>query len=328
MLPNITGNRTVAATWSELGHVFLWDLSKQLTVVEECKSTETFNKGRAPPKHFYKFSGHKVEGYAMDWSPMAQGFLATGDCNKNIHIWKPEESFSWKVDSNPLIGHTSSVEDIQWSPTEPTVLASCSVDKSIRIFDIRSKPSSACMITAREAHSTDINVISWNRKDSTFLLSGGDDGAIKTWDLRMFAKVTKNATTTPAPIAMFRHHVQPVTSIEWHPNDSTVFAASSDDNQITLWDLAVEKDDEEEEEEENEEMKASSSHHGDDKSLGGTSSKENSPQDGRLNQLPPQLLFIHQGQNEVKEVHWHPQIDGLLISTALSGFDIFRTVSV
>lgn len=290
--------------------------------MEESKLTETFNKARSPPKHFYKFSGHKVEGYAMDWSPIAHGFLATGDCNKNIHIWRPHDSFSWKVDPIPLIGHTSSVEDIQWSPTEPTVLASCSVDKSIRIFDIRSKPSSACMITARDAHSSDINVISWNRKDSTFLLSGGDDGAIKTWDLRMFAKVTKSMTGSPPPLALFKHHLQPVTSIEWHPSDSTVFAASSDDNQITLWDLAVEKDDEEDDH-----IRPPSSLD-DHKSLGGTSSKENTPTDPRLNQLPPQLLFIHQGMNEVKEVHWHPQIDGLLISTALSGFDIFRTVSV
>ena len=34
----------------------------------------------------------------------------------------------------------------------------------------------------------------------------------------------------------------PVTSVEWHPQDSGVFAASGADNQITQWDLAGERD--------------------------------------------------------------------------------------
>jgi WD40 repeat protein len=46
--------------------------------------------------------------------------LATGDCSKNIHIWKPNET-EWLVDQRPFVGHTSSVEDIQWSPNEQSV---------------------------------------------------------------------------------------------------------------------------------------------------------------------------------------------------------------
>lgn len=34
----------------------------------------------------------------------------------------------------------------------------------------------------------------------------------------------------------------PVVTVEWHPTDSAVFASGGADNQISLWDLSVEKD--------------------------------------------------------------------------------------
>lgn len=46
--------------------------------------------------------------------------------------------------------------------------------------------------------------------------------------------------------------------------------ASSEDDQITIWDLSVEQDESE-----------------------------------NLKGVPPQLLFIHMGQNEIKEVNYH-----------------------
>lgn len=69
-----------------------------------------------------------------------------------------------------------------------------------------------------------------------FLFLGGDDGFLHIWDLRRFQQKT--------PVATFKHHTQPVTTVEWHPTDSAVFSSGGSDNQIALWDLSVEKDDE------------------------------------------------------------------------------------
>lgn len=107
------------------------------------------------------------------------------------------------------------------------------------------------------------------------------------------------------PSASTRYHVTlflqgPITSIEWHPTDESMLAASGADNQLSVWDLSVEADDE-----------AASTMGGGAVSAG-------------LEDLPPQLLFIHQGQTDIKELHFHPQIPGAIMSTAADGFNIFK----
>ncbi|RNA37750.1 Glutamate-rich WD repeat-containing 1 [Brachionus plicatilis] len=282
-------DKVVAATWSELGRVYLWDLTVPLKAVSDSKLMSEFVKSDSQLPLF-QFNGHQSEGFALDWSLSVKGQLATGDCQKNIHVWKMNES-GWNVDQRPFVGHSSSVEDIQWSPNETTVFASCSSDKSIRVWDIRCSPLKANMLTCDQAHGTDVNVINWNRNEP-FIVSGGDDGQIKIWDLRLFKD--------NRPVGILKYHGKPITSVEWNTHDSTVFAASSEDNQLSIWDLAVEKDDEEQ--------------------------MEDDDQSGK--DLPPQLLFIHQGQKEMKELHWHSQIPGVLVSTAHTGFNIFKTISV
>ena len=309
------GDRTVAATFSELGVVHLWDLSNPLAAIEDASAVAKWNKHQEknPQKAIFSFAGHNSEGYAIDWSPTTDGRLATGDCLKHIFLWNLAEG-GWIVDQAPLTGHTNSVEDLQWSPNEEQILASCSVDRSLRVWDVRMKASAAIVLPS--AHNADINVISWNKLEKAFILSGGDDGAVKVWDLRYVRKggSAGGDSSTCKPVATFKHHQQPITSVEWHPTDGTVFAASSDD-QITLWDLAVEADAD----------AAVQDGSGEDAGDGGEVKTED---DKEVAKLPPQLLFIHQGQKEVKEVHWHAQLPGVLISTAMNGFDIFRTISV
>jgi len=281
---NFSNETVLAANWSERGAVHIWNLAEQLKATSDKHAMSNFisnvQKNLTP---VYSFDGFTNEGYALDWSTVKPGHLLSGDNSRNIHLFKPVDNASWSVEQRPYSGHQAAVEDIQWSPTEGSVFASCSTDKSVKIWDIRAPPNKACMISVDNAHDMDVNVISWNKKEP-FIVSGGDDGVIKVWDLR---KIQEKKS-----VAYFKHHTGPITSIEWCPQDSSVFAASGEDNQVTQWDLAVERE-----------------------------SEENVD-------VPPQLLFVHQGQEDVKEIHWHSQIDGMLLSTANSGFNVFKTISV
>ncbi|KAL5175273.1 Glutamate-rich WD repeat-containing protein 1 [Glycine soja] len=289
-------NPHICAAWADTGHVQVWDLNSHLNVLAETETegvqgvAAVFNQDP-----LYKFK-HKDEGYAIDWSPLVPGKLASGDCNNCIYLWEPTSAGTWNVDNAPFIGHTASVEDLQWSPTESYVFASCSVDGNIAIWDTRLGKSPAASF---KAHNADVNVMSWNRLASCMLASGSDDGTISIRDLRLLKE-------GDSVVAHFEYHKHPITSIEWSPHEASSLAVSSSDNQLTIWDLSLEKDEEEEAE-----FKAK------------TKEQVNAPED-----LPPQLLFIHQGQKDLKELHWHTQIPGMIVSTAEDGFNVLMPSNI
>ena len=95
------------------------------------------------------------------------------------------------------------------------------------------------------------------------------------------------------PISNIRWHSQPITSIQFQPREECMLAVSSDDNKLSMWDFSVEPD-------------------------------ENAP----LNEeIPPQLMFLHQGQDvtgHIKELRFHPHYDSMILTTAEDSYNVFR----
>eukprot|EP01090_Pellita_catalonica_P023774 TRINITY_DN9974_c0_g1_i2.p1 TRINITY_DN9974_c0_g1~~TRINITY_DN9974_c0_g1_i2.p1 ORF type:complete len:491 (+),score=80.30 TRINITY_DN9974_c0_g1_i2:31-1473(+) len=194
----------------------------------------------------------------------------------------------WDVGSTSFTAHTASVEDIQWSPKEANVFASCSADKTIKLWDTRMKSKPARSVLA---HKSDVNVISWNKQTDFLLVSGSDDGSFTVWDLRNFKPGSH--------IAHMNWHKGPITSVEWNPTEAPMLVVSGEDNQITTWDMSLEKE----------------------------AQDSNTKVDIDF-EVPDQLLFSHMGQTQIKEVHWHPQIPGAIVSTAFDGFNIYKSYNV
>ena len=96
----------------------------------------------------------------------------------------------------------------------------------------------------------------------------------------------------------------PITSVEWSQHESSILATCGGDDQLAVWDLALERDPEEE-------------------AALAAQSNALAPAD-----LPAQLLVSHSGQHNMKEAHWHPQIPGMIVCPAEDGFNLFKPANV
>ncbi|CAR25813.1 hypothetical protein ZYGR_0A03840 [Zygosaccharomyces rouxii] len=288
------GQEVLTATMCENGEVYVFDLGAQTKAFE----TPGYQVPKTSRKAIHTIRNHgNVEGYGLDWSPLIKtGALLTGDCSGQIFLTQRHTS-KWITDKQPFTAaNNQSVEDIQWSPTESTVFATSGTDGYVRIWDTRSKKHKPAIST--RASNTDVNVISWNEKLGYLLASGDDNGSWGVWDLRQFSPANSEGVQ---PVAQYDFHRGPITSISFNPLDDSVVAVASEDNTVTLWDLSVEADDDE--------------------------IQQQTKEYKELQKIPPQLLFVH-WQKEVKDVKWHKQIPGCLVSTGTDGLNVWKTISV
>lgn len=169
------------------------------------------------------------------------------------------------------------------------MLASCSVDQTVKLWDLRATQMKAQI--SFKAHDCDVNVLSWNTTSKFLLASGDDKGEFRIWDLRMLDHKTMNQSSAYDSIARIRWHTQAITSLQFEPGEDSVLAVSSADNKLTIWDFSVEVDESQQSEEDD---------------------------------VPPQLMFLHQGQNNIKELRFHPYYREMLITTAEDSYNVFR----
>lgn len=71
----VINNTTLAASWSELGRVNIWDLSHQMQLLDKPVELALYNKNNtgSSAKPLFTFTGHQQEGFGLDWSKTAPG---------------------------------------------------------------------------------------------------------------------------------------------------------------------------------------------------------------------------------------------------------------
>mmetsp|Transcript_1890 Transcript_1890/g.1599 ORF Transcript_1890/g.1599 Transcript_1890/m.1599 type:complete len:491 (-) Transcript_1890:120-1592(-) len=248
---------------------------------------------------------HSDEGYGLSWSKIgdsSQPSLLSGSCAGELRLYQSKSSgFVRTMQFKTL---KASIEDIEWSPLHANIFTTVGIDKCIRIWDTRNNKKEH-IGRIQNAHKHDINVCSWNPHSGHehLLLTGSDDHSFKIWDLRKL--MDNNNSKFNKKLKKCGHyylsswHIGPITSIEWHPSDSSCAMVASEDNQVSIWDFSLETD----------------------SSLKNTGAKLQNTNNVKI---PPQLTFIHGGLQDIKEVHFHPQIPNMCIATAGSGFHLFQ----
>lgn len=263
---------TLAASWTDSHGVLIYDVTPHLNSLDTPGASITPSQNK--PLCTIRSHGKKVEGFALDWSPVeGQCKLLSGDTEGKIFLTTRTQGGGFVTDTTPYAGHIGTVEEIQWSPVskEPTVFASAGNDGRVCIYDTRLKRAP---VITMQCSQTDLNVLSWNRVTQNLLATGAEDGQWCVWDMRKWKPNTNGSVAGQgSPIASFDFHKEQITSLEWHPTDDSIVAVCAGDNTVTLWDLAVELDDEE------------------------------SRYTADVRDVPPQLLFCHWNP-EVKEAHW------------------------
>jgi ribosome assembly protein RRB1 len=73
----VVGGNVMAASWSELGVIDIWDITDNLRKLSTLRSTDPVLIERIglrdQPKPLHSFRGHQGEGFSMDWCSTIPG---------------------------------------------------------------------------------------------------------------------------------------------------------------------------------------------------------------------------------------------------------------
>lgn len=164
-------------------------------------------------------SGHTAGGFALDWSPLTFGLLATGGEDALLNIF---DINSGLVSSSTA--HSSVVNAVSFSHFNPSQFCSVSDDKRAIVHDLR---DSSASLTIDNAHYKFVEVCAFSPFRSELLVTGSRDNTLKVWDIR----------NTALPLFVLRGHRGTITSVKWSPHYESLLASSSQDRRVIIWDL-------------------------------------------------------------------------------------------
>ncbi|CAF2064914.1 unnamed protein product [Rotaria magnacalcarata] len=241
------------ASFSSINDIFLFDYSKHPSKLNP--------DGKCRPQAILR--GHTDEGFALSWHPMQQGLLLSGAQDGKMCVWNlekmPNSSTTTTttahngIECNTIIdpveiidSQRKLVDAIQWHPSHPAVFGAAAASGTLLITDLRASSGTATLIDPLlsstssstsgsktlqfrvKVHAADCNCLAFHPANEYAVLTGSDDATIALWDMRNLSKEIRRFEQ--------RHH-DGVLEVAWSPIAPTVFASSSADRHVLVWDI-------------------------------------------------------------------------------------------
>ncbi|MGB7339294.1 MAG: protein kinase [Phototrophicaceae bacterium] len=161
---------------------------------------------------------------AVDWDSTGTIAVAGGLSGNDNTILR------WDMTTNtligePLIGHTSWINDVQISPNNE-IIASASTDSTVRLWNMET----GALIATLEGHTAPVRTLDF-ALDGQSLASAGEDGTIIIWDVE--ARVIERRIDNT-----LNDRVLTTYDLDFN-NAGTRLITGTDDNAVRIWDVAT-----------------------------------------------------------------------------------------
>jgi WD40 repeat protein/serine/threonine protein kinase len=166
-------------------------------------------------------SGHITEVWALAFSPTGDR-LATGDDRGNVRIWRKATEAEWTL-QHELEGHNGTITAIRFTP-DGQRLVTASGDRTCGQWDLSTGQELRNVVLKHPEWVSSLDLSA----DGTQALTTCDDGFARFWRLA-------DATV----LASVKAPGKPFKSNDISPDGSTALLTSSENKQVSLWDLSA-----------------------------------------------------------------------------------------
>jgi len=135
----------------------------------------------------------------------------------SLCIWKRKQDDEWTCSKKILISDEGTCWAFDYDPSNPQKIITVTSKSEVKLFNIVNGDS----IFLPTKHFLSINTISWSSNDE--IVTGGTDNCLGIYNkLRNYLYISQA-------------HEDDINSVDWNPNDKSLFATASDDCLIKLW---------------------------------------------------------------------------------------------